>query len=178
MVPLLACCIELFTAYIAVVDGICWTAPLFLFHLWLDMLLSLSFLSVKFSLFSHIRSKFSLQLFLMGMIYFLMSSLSKASCECFVALPAYKAIDGTPLLLNRFTSRLPESLLLYLRFFLSTIDGNKLKWKTYFFFFNDLEIDFVLKVKLSIFNFDSLIFFSEIGFLFDIVHRDTFPMLT
>ena len=129
MVPLLACCVELFTAYIAVVEGICWTAPLFLFHLWLDLILSLSFFSIKFSLFSHIRSKFSLQLFLVRMISFLMPCLSKASGKGCVALPAYKAIDGTPLILNRLTRRLPESLLLFDDFSLSTIDVHELLWK-------------------------------------------------
>ena len=143
MVPLLACCVELFTAYIAVVDGICWTAPLFLFHLRFYLFLFLSFLSVKFSLFSHIGSKFSFQLFLVWMICFLMPRLSKSSGECCVALPTYKAIDGTPLMLNRLTRRLPESLLVYDDFFLPTIDELKMKWKTYIFFLYYLEIDFL-----------------------------------
>ena len=83
-------------------------------------------MSVKFSLFSHIGSKFSLQLFLVRMISFLMPCLSKASGKACVALSAYKAIDGTPLILNRLTRRLPESLLLFDDFSLSTIDIHEL----------------------------------------------------
>lgn len=122
MVPLLACCVEFISTYVAVVERICWTASLFLFHLRLYLLLSLSFLSVKFSLFSHIRSKFSLQLLLVRMINFLMPRLSIASCECCVALATYEFVNSTPLMLNRLTRRLPESLLLFNDFFLPTID--------------------------------------------------------
>ena len=93
-----------------------------------------------------------------------MPRLSKSSGECCVALPTYKAIDGTPLMLNRLTRRLPESLLLFDNFFLHTIDVNKLKSKTYIFFFVNLQIDFLEKVLLFSFNFDSLIIGSDFDF--------------
>ena len=127
MVPLLACSVEFLSTYIAVVELICWTAPLFLFHLRFHLLLSLSFLSVKFRLFFHIGRKFSLQLFLVRMISFLMPCLSKASGECCVALPTYKSIDSTPLLLNRLAGRLPKLVLLWYDLFIFTIELKYMK---------------------------------------------------
>jgi hypothetical protein len=104
------------------VEGVRWATPGLLFLLLFSKFFPLSFCSVPFRLLSHVSSKFSLQLFLVRMIDFLMPGLSIPSGEGCVALPTDEFIDGGPLQIPCLAGRLPESLLLFGNLFLHTID--------------------------------------------------------
>jgi len=67
------------------------------------------------------------------MLSFSMPSLSKASGKRCVALSTDKSIDGGPLQIPRLAGRFPDSLLLYVYFFLPTIYIASLNEETIFF---------------------------------------------